>query len=316
MPVTLNIKQGIDLPVYQWLRFMPVTTAAGATQCNDERGTDRYVYMLLGATSFWRYDTWTDNYQQLASPVTAITFAAGTAMVYDPSQGSGRVWLFAPSSSSPYAIFQYYDVATNVWTARNAPTGLGAQWGTDAHLAHTCTSYAAGGNDDYIYLIGNNVTTWYRYSISGNTWTTMATALTGTAGAGCAIIWPYNWSSAGKLWVLRGGATANVYIYDIAGGTFSTPTYNPNTETFTTGTCVAQQPGSNRIYIQKDATHRTFYYDLAANTMAPAGMWPYTSGTAHVGDGFNYTKTPDGAEFLYYRRQTGTEFWRTLLGWF
>jgi len=59
-----------------------------------------------------------------------------------------------------------------------------------------------------------------------------------------------------------------------------------------------------------------FYYQLNEDKMYPGGMLPYTSGTAIVGDGFVYIKTPDEAEFLYYRRHTGTEFWRMLIGWF
>jgi hypothetical protein len=56
-----------------------------------------------------------------------------------------------------------------------------------------------------------------------------------------------------------------------------------------------------------------FYFDLATSVMYPGGVWPYTSGGAIIGDGLCYVKTPDGAEYLYYRRQSGTEFWRTLI---
>jgi hypothetical protein len=55
------------------------------------------------------------------------------------------------------------------------------------------------------------------------------------------------------------------------------------------------------------------YFDLATSTMYPGGIWPYTSGTSIVGDGLCYVKTSDGAEYLYYRRNSGTEFWRTLI---
>lgn len=40
-------------------------------------------------------------------------------------------------------------------------------------------------NDDFLYLLGNNAVTMYRYSISANTWTTMAPT---TARAGAMII--------------------------------------------------------------------------------------------------------------------------------
>lgn len=312
MAVNLNLKKGIDLPVYQWLRFLPASSSSGACMCNDERGTDRFIYMLLGATSFWRYDTWTDTFQQLANP-PSLTFAAGVAMTYDPSRG--YVWLFAPLSSSPYAVFAYYNTATNTWTSCAAPSGLSGQWGTDAYLSHPCTTYNTNGNDDYIYLIGNNSTTWYRYSVSGNSWTTMSPALPAAAGAGCALIWTWGYNTD-RLYYLRASGTNALYYFTISTATWSSAiSYVPNTETFTTGTCVAYD-SSNRIYIVKDTTHRMFYYQLDENKMYPAGYWPYTSGSAIVGDGLCYVKTEDGAQYLYYRRHSGTEFWRMLIGWF
>jgi len=313
MPVVLNLKKGIDIPVYQWVRFLPISSSAGATQCNDERGTDRFIYFLLGSSSFFRYDVWTDGFQQLANP-PSHTFGAGVAMVFDPSRN--RIWLFAPLSSSPYCVFAYYDIEANTWTSRATPSGLTSQWGTDAALIHTCTSYNPDGNDDYIYLIGNNSTTWYRYSISANSWTTITPALPAAAGTGCALIWPFNYN-ADRLYYLRGGGSSSLYYFTLSSSTWSGDiSYKWKFETFSTGTVTAYVPSQNRIYIVKDATHRMFYYQLNENALYPAGVWPYTSGTAIVGDGLSYVKTEDGAEFLYYRRHSAAEFMRMLIGWF
>lgn len=315
MPVTLNLKRGIDLPVFQWLRFLPVASAAGACMCTDKRGTDRFIYMLLGAASFWRYDVWTDSFQQLANPPT-LSFVAGVALTFDPSRGtSGYVWLSAPLTASPWHMFAYYDVATNTWTSRTVVTGLVAAFGTDAALAHTCSTYNAGGNDDYIYLIGNNSTTWYRFSIAGNAWTAMSPVLPAAAGAGCALVWTFGYN-VDRLYFIRGVATSAVYYFTISVPTWSASiAYVPATETFTTGT-VAAYDALNRIYVVKDATHRIFSYQLNEDRMYPAGFLPYASGTAIVGDKFIYVKTSDGAEYLYYGRHTGAEFWRMLIGWF
>lgn len=308
-----NLKKGIDLPVFQWLRFLPASKGAGACLVNDERGTNQFIYFIFSATSFWRYNIVADTFQQLANP-PSLTFAAGVAMVFDPSQGTeGRIWLFAPLSSSPYCVFAYYDIATNTWTSRATITGLSAQWGTDAALIHTCSIYNANGNDDYIYLIGNNATTFYRYSISGNSWTTL-TALPAAAGAGCGLYW--DWGTGGdtdKIYAIRGAGSSTIYRYSISGNSWSTITYVPATETFTTGTSGAYDNVRRRIWIQKDATHRVYYFDLATSKMLPGFTFPYTSGTAVVGDGLCYVKTEDEAEYLYYARQSGTELWRTLI---
>jgi len=313
MPFSHNLKLGIDLPIWQWLRFQPVTTAAGACLINDKRGTDRYIYFLFSVTSFWRYDIITDSWLQLASPGAlggSGTWGAGTCMVFDPSQGTaGRIWLL--NGYTTQCGFGYYDIATDTWTSRSI-TNLPAIWGTDGSMAHTCSVYNASGNDDYIYLIGNNATVFYRYSISGNSWSTMANALLAAAGAGCALCWIFG-TDTDKLIAIRGAATSTIYRYSIGTPGWTTLTYKPTFETFTTGTSIAYDPTNGRIWIQKDATHRLYYYDLATNLMMNAGVIPYTSGTAMAGDGLCYVKTADGAQFIYYRRQSATEFFRSLI---
>ena len=90
-----NIRQ-VDLPTWEWLRFAPTATQAISTLTTHEQGTDRYLYYLTG-TTFYRYDTYTDVYQQLATPnVAAVT---GCSMRYTKRRGyHGRV-LSATSSS-------------------------------------------------------------------------------------------------------------------------------------------------------------------------------------------------------------------------
>ena len=314
MVYTSNLKKVIDLPRAIQLTFLPVASAAGACWCTDKRGTGRYIYVLLSATSFWRYDVQANTFQQLANPPTVV-FAAGCSMCFDPSRGtSGYVWLFGPLSSSPWAMFAYYDVAANAWTSRNAPTGLAAQWGTDAHLCHTCTTYNAGGNDDYIYLIGNNSTTWYRFSVTGNAFTayTGGQLLPAAAGAGCSIHWPHTWQ-VDRLYYFRGTATAALYYYTISTTTWSAiQSIIPATETFTTGTSTVNVAGSQYLCVQKDATHRVYRIDLNALTIEPFLSFPYTS-TAIIGENLAYLTCADGAEYLYFRRQTGTDFWRMLI---
>jgi hypothetical protein len=315
MTVILNLKKGIDLPIYQWLKFLPVTSAAGASSVSDDRGTDRYIYHLLGAAQFWRYDTWTDSWQQLASPPT-VSFAAGVAMCFDPSRGTaGYIWLSTALTSSPWHMFAYFDIASNTWTSRAAVSGLGAAWAADAGLIHTCSTYNVAGNDDYIYLVGNNSTTWYRYSVTGNAWSSMSPVLPATAGAGCAIIWPFGYNTD-RLYYFRGATTASLYSFTISSPAFSSDiAYLPKTETFATGTCHAYDT-LNRIYLVKDATHRVYYYQLDEDKMYPGGLIPYSSTTAIVGDGMSFVKTEDAAQFLYFRRHSGQEYWRWLIGWY
>lgn len=97
MPLTANrLTKQVDLPVWEWTRPLPVAATAGLSsscvadfpQFNDTSG--RYVYMLLNATNFWRYDTISDTFLQLASP--GITPSTATNMRFAGAQGYyGRV---------------------------------------------------------------------------------------------------------------------------------------------------------------------------------------------------------------------------------
>lgn len=309
MTVTNNNKAIINLPKWEVLQQLPAASAVGVTECGDRRGTGNYVYLLISATSFWRYSLRANTYQQLASP-PAGTVGAGTAMIFDPSQGAaGRIWAFI-SNGTATPTFQYYDVATNVWTARSV-TNIPATFGGDASMVHTCSTYNGAGNDDYIYLIGNNQTPFYRYSIAGNAWSVMANAVTAAPGAGCYITWLPTYSTD-KLVVIRGGATATVYEYNIATPGWATVTIVPATETFTIGTMSTTRWGTGKIVIQKDVTNRVYELDMSTMAVTPlATQYIVATGAAHVADLFFYVKEANGIEYLYYGLHTSAYFLRT-----
>ena len=81
MPISsTQLKQQVDLPIWEWLRTAPVVSTGGlsastqATIVQYGVTNTRYVYILLNATNFWRYDTITDSWAQLASPgITPLT---------------------------------------------------------------------------------------------------------------------------------------------------------------------------------------------------------------------------------------------------
>ena len=79
MALTSNyLKKQVDLPVWEWTRFAPavssaVSCATSTDNSNFHINHGRYIYYLIAAGSFWKYDTWTDTYLQLSSPPTAPT---------------------------------------------------------------------------------------------------------------------------------------------------------------------------------------------------------------------------------------------------
>ena len=121
MGVINNNKYMLDRPMWEQVSFAPATGIAGTCNCDDNR---RFVYHYFQtsttAAQFWRYDTWADSWQQLATPATQ-TGSVG-AIRYVESVGGqfggttyGSVWLLIGNGTIAY--FYKYDIATNAWVA-------------------------------------------------------------------------------------------------------------------------------------------------------------------------------------------------------
>lgn len=82
-----TLSKQVDLPTWEWTRFAPAVSSAVSSTCSADNPDflqtehGRYIYYLISATNFSRYDTWTDMFQQLSSPpvspfnVSAMKFA-------------------------------------------------------------------------------------------------------------------------------------------------------------------------------------------------------------------------------------------------
>jgi len=95
MAIVNTLKPVLDLPVWEWARFQPAASAAGTCMCTSDDGSDRYIYYLN--TTFWRYDTYTDGWQQLMTPPGAIVTTA--ALKYSEYGGFRGNCLGATSST-------------------------------------------------------------------------------------------------------------------------------------------------------------------------------------------------------------------------
>lgn len=287
----------------------------------------------LAAGSFKVYDyatnTWT-NLSQTGLPATLGTdgkliatpsmvdgvfkqFATGTATAGGAStiDNSAKAW-----TTNQWANFQVRITAgTGAGQVRTISSNTGTQltvsaaWTTQPDAT---SQYSIEGNDDFLYYIGNNAVAMYRYSISSNTWSTLAptAARAGAPGAGMSGHWVHSveesdWSvenaiiNGRRIYSFRGAAGAVLDYYDIAANTWvSGITYSPNTETFTTGTKYALHNG--RLYITKEATGRWFVYDFARSEMFPWSTMLYPQGAAVVGDTAFDVIYEDGATDIFY----------------
>jgi len=109
MGLVSSIRKQVDRPSWEVLRFAPATSSSTSTSCTGYNSNfhvqhGRYIYYLISSASFWRYDTWTDTYVGLSSPITALT--TFTTMRFLQSYGyEGRVLSAATGSVTIPAYF-------------------------------------------------------------------------------------------------------------------------------------------------------------------------------------------------------------------
>jgi hypothetical protein len=189
------------------------------------------------------------------------------------------------------------------------------------------SQYSIEGNDDYIYFLGNGAIAMYRYSISGNTWTTLSpgVARSGSPGAAISGSWIHSVTAAdwnnenlilnGRyIYSFRGAGGALLDRYDIALNTWAAISYSPAVETFTTGSKYVYL--KDRIYITKEATGRCFCFDLAENAMHGFDTATYTQGAAVLGDTMFDVTYKDGAteiDWIYFLLNTSTVLLRIMV---
>lgn len=310
--------------------------------------TGRY-YFLVGSTggSGMRYYDLATNTWSAALTMTGVA-AMGTdsKMRATPSFGTSFATGTATSATTNTISNSAKSWTTNQWTNYQVRitggTGVGqirsisSNTGTQITVSSNWTvtpdatsTYSIEGNDDYIYLIGNAAVTMYRYSISGNTWTTLTPAVARAAapGAGCSLNWirtenVLGWDNENtiingrRLYSFRGGATAAIDYYDIPSNSWTAINPPPrSSETFTTGS-VYDNGGSGNIYAQKDTTGRFFKYDAATNTLMPWHTLMYPQSTAVVGDRMftvDYTDGGTTLQWVYFIMSTGTVMFRSLV---
>ena len=281
------------------------------------------------AASFRKYDYATNTWTTLAN--MPIAFGTDAKLVATPSIVDGMFKSFATGTATS-ATTTTLTQTGKTWTASQwinaqvritAGTGAGQIRTITANTADTLTvatwtttpdatsQYAIEGNDDFLYLLGNNAVTLYRYSISANTWSTLTpgAARAAAPGAGMSAHWVHSaegtdWNNESAIingrWIysLQGAGTGALHRYDIAGNTWQTVTYSPSSETFTTGSKYALHNGL--LYIQKDATGRWFALDFVRSELFPWGTMLYPQGTAIVGDTAFDVIYKDGATDIYY----------------
>jgi len=283
----------------------------------------------VAAGSFKKYCFATNTWTNLAN--MPATFGTDAKLVATPSIVDGDFKTFSTGTFAS-ATGTTGTVAGKSWAAGQwANSQIRITGGTGAGQVRTITAntgdtvtvptwtitpdssstYVIEGNDNFLYLFGNNAVTAYRYDIAANTWSTLSPvgARAAAPGAGLSAHWVHtsgeaDWNvensiNVGRyIYSFRGGASGALDRYDIAGNTWANVPYAPSTETFTTGTKYALH--DDKLYIQKEATGRWFVFDIVRSDMFPWSTMLYPQGAALVGDTAFDVVYKDGTTNIYY----------------
>jgi hypothetical protein len=286
----------------------------------------------VAAGSFKRYDFATNTWVTLSQTNLPSTWGTDAKLIGTPSWMDSGFKSFATGTATAGTSTTLTNSA-KAWTANQwtnyqvritAGTGAGqnrtvaSNTGTAITVSSAWTvtpdatsQYSLEGNDDFLYLIGNNAVTLYRYSISANTWSTITPGVarggaptTGLSGSWVHSVTDSAWTSENVIqngryiYSFRGAAGALLDRYDIAANTWTAITYSPATETLTTGTKYVYL--DDFIYVHKDATGRWFRYDLARSAMDGWSVMLYPNATAVLGDTAFDIQYRDGATEISY----------------
>jgi hypothetical protein len=282
--------------------------------------------------------TWGTDGQLVSTIGATASFATGTASAGASTTltDGSKAWL-----TNQWANYQIRITAgTGVGQIRTVASNTGtvitvsSAWAVNPDATSV---YAFEGNSDFFYLMGNSAVTLYRYSVSANTWTTLAPTAARAAAPGAGL--SSNWVDGASTWTLntngspnllttglskqngryilsfRGNASNVLDVYDIAANTWlSGIAYGNQFETFTAGTSSFDHDGN--IYLQKEATGRIFKFNINEWVMQSFSFNAIPQGAAVVGNKMFMLPYEDGAaqiDFLYTMRHTGTEMFRMLV---
>jgi hypothetical protein len=303
----------------------------------------------LAATSFRRYDIATGSWSTRTITGLSATWGTDGRMVSPYIRSDEYDSGTATSGSSTTLVCTGKNWTADQWinyqVRITAGTGVGQKSRITDNTGDTLT-FAAGatidatsqfvieGDENALYLLGNNAVTMYKYNISANSWATVAptVARAGAPIAGMTADWVGE--TGNTIWAditdikdgryiysLRGG-TSVMDRFDISGGTngagaWSAVTYAPSLQTFAAGD--SSDWSGQFIYIAKEGTaaipQRFYKYDLIGNVFYPLTTDWYLGGAAVIGNKIwvKNLSTSGVVKWLYCLQSTSTNLRRIML---
>ncbi len=219
-------------------------------------GGDNDIYVLQGSTGtgFYKYSVSGNSWTSLT--VVPASTGAGAYMVRNAADNDIYV-----TRGGANTTFYSYSISGNSWTTLTAaPNGF-----------HIGTSLIRNGASDDIYASagitysGGYVTRFYKYSIAGNSWTTLTQL---------PWICSSSWYLPSKI--IRNGSDNDIYVaackgiykYSISGNSW-TALSETIPQQFSYGVSIYRNGSDNDIYVLGAGNATNFYkYSISANSWA------------------------------------------------
>ena len=321
-PVAITTASTYQFMTGRYWFFNAGTTAVGLA-CYDRMLNTWTQRSVTGLPTAWGTDG------RLVSTCTGsgTKFAEGTS-----TGGNTSTTLTNTSKTWTVNSWTNYQVRISVGTGAGQVRTISSNTATTLTVSTAWTitpdatsQYIIDGNEDTLYLLGNNAVTMYKYIISTNTWSTVTPAVArgGAFGSGGGANWVFNvtgWSdendilNGSRIYSFRGAGSTALDYYNITDNKWYSLTYVPQADTFTTGS--SYDYDDDCIMIQKEATGRFFRYKILENRLVPFSTLVYPESTARNGDKLwtkLYTDENTSIKWLYKLRSSGNELFRCMM---
>ena len=306
--------------IYDVKSFGADTTQNTPTTVGVGTASSGSTTSLVDSSKSWATNQWsatTNRRLQIiagtgAGALVAITSNTATQLNFATQS-------FSPDTTTQYRILDSFGYSTATG-ATTTLTDANQNWVTNAWAGQIVkfTSGTGVGQQSAIQSNTATVLTFSAVTTAPDATTTYSILRNLPTSTGVGICWGWGTTDttlAGKyLIVARGGGNASFDRYDITLERWRNLSTSPFFETLTTGSTYAYD-GTNRVYFQKDATNRFYYYDIVNNIIVPSGTAPYSVSTAVLGNRMEVIQTADGLEYIYWQRAGGQEMYRVLIFW-
>jgi hypothetical protein len=266
---------------------------------------------IVDTTKNWIRGTWVGH----AVRITAGT-GLGNELTITANNNNTLTFAtasFTPDTTTRYEIMDTFGTATS--GAGNTLTDTTKNWVTNQWLGKRIRIIGGTGAGTELSITSNTATAITFSGATPDNTSNYVILGPPVRGAGTNLKWLWGNGNHKYLFSPLGSATIGVTKIDLTTGICDYWYQNSGQgETFTTGSMWAYD-GADRVYVQKDATGRIFYFDMVKREMVNSGTVPYGMSTAFVGNRMEIIKTEDGLKYLYVARHNATEMWRTLVFW-